>query len=162
MLRYYDYAELTGTNFSSWYRPDEGTILAKSRILGNANTVIETSNMAFIDDTSETTSAMALRYISGSNGPIIDSYGFHNGVSEWDFSGIVIPNAQSNTAISAMAYKSNDIMLAVNGTYMESDTSAVIHQGFNRMFIYGGTRLSKLAYYPKRLTDAELVSLTTG
>lgn len=166
MLRYYDYADLTGINFSSWYRPDEGTILAKSRILGNANTVIEAPVMAFIDDTAETTSLMALRYVSGSNGSIIDSYGFHNGVSEWDLGGTVIPNAQSNTAISAMAYKSNDIMLAVNGTYMESDTSAVIHQGFNRMIIgqtgAGGARLSKLAYYPKRLTDAELVSLTTG
>jgi hypothetical protein len=166
MKRTNDYAEMAGTNFSSWYRPDEGTLLGKARLVGYANTAIEVSTMGFIDDSSTTVSLISLRFLSDVNWSSIDSYGFNNQVSQWDLNGTADFDNINSSATSALAYKSNDIMLCVNGTYLEADTSAVIHPDFNRIIIgntgSGGMRLAKLAYYPKRLSNAELQSITAG
>jgi hypothetical protein len=67
-----------------------------------------------------------------------------------------------------LVYKLNDVALSSNGTAVSTDTSAQIPVldtlqigvgSGSQQYINGS--IKKLAYYPKRLTNAELQGLTT-
>jgi hypothetical protein len=152
-----DNAVMTDLN---WYRQDQGTLHATSRLM-STTTAVSVSTIAWVD-TAAGGAFISLRYVSGSGSAFIDSYGFNNSVSQWDLNGAAVT---SQTVIScALAYATNDIALSVSGSTTETDTSAAVGQGMSRMLI-GPTQnlhILKLAYYPKRLSNAELQSLTGG
>jgi hypothetical protein len=145
-----------------WYRQDEGTLHATSRLM-STTTAVSVPTMAWVDrGAGGAGSFISLRYVSGSGSATIDSYGFDNSVSQWDFNGTAVT---SQTVIScALAYATNDIALSVSGSTTETDTSAAVGQGMRRMLIGPSQNLHilKLSYYPKRLSNAELQSLTGG
>jgi hypothetical protein len=155
-----DSAVMAGTNFLNWYRQDQGTLHATSRLM-STTTAVSVPTIAWVD-TAAGGAFISLRYVSSSGSAVIDSYGFNNSVSQWDLNGTAVT---SQTVIScAVAYATNDIALSVSGSTTETDTSAVVGQGMSRMLI-GPTQnlhILKLAYYPKRLSNAELQSLTGG
>jgi hypothetical protein len=156
-----EFAAMTGTNFLNWYRQDEGTLHATSRLM-STTTAVSVPTMAWVDTgAGGAITLISLRYVSGSGGAVIDSYGYNNSVSQWDLNGTAVT---SQTVIScALAYATNDIALSVSGNTVETDTSAAVGQGMSRMLIGSNQNLHilKLAYYPKRLTNAELQSITT-
>jgi hypothetical protein len=156
-----EFAAMTGTNFLNWYRQDEGTLHATSRLM-STTTAVSVPTMAWVDNaTGGSPTLISLRYVSGSGSAVIDSYGFNNSVSQWDLNG---PAVTSQTVIScALAYATNDIALSVSGSTTETDTSAAVGQGMSRMLIgpYQNLHILKLAYYPKRLTNAELQAMST-
>jgi hypothetical protein len=154
-----DSASMTGTNFSSWYRADEGTIYSESAIISSQNL----AQIATLDD--GTTSNLIQVYTSGSNiTNQVNTSGTAQAINN-------LTVATVNTyAKNAFAIKVNDFSSVANGGAVTSDTSGIILYGLSRFGIgsrfVGATNplngtIKKIAYYPKRLTNAELQGLTT-
>jgi hypothetical protein len=69
---------------------------------------------------------------------------------------------------AALAYKTNDFAISVGGAIIHSDTSVSIYKNFFRLQIgcagpnvnYANGHIGRIAYYPKRITNTELNSLT--
>jgi hypothetical protein len=152
-----DAASMTGANFSSWFRQDEGSMFVE---------------MASPDST-------GARAVVVNNGTANDSYlfGWVAGASElrsrlfsggalqyqFAFTGVTITNFNK----LATSYKTNDCAASLNGASALTDTSAVLPV-VNQMTLHidGSSdpvtaTIRKIAYYPKRLADAEIVALTT-
>ena len=161
-----DAASMTGTNFSSWYRQDEGTIYTESSVpflsSGNnnqANFSIGASssyNDAIVLFTKQSTNYRAVATNIG-------------GVTKF-FSALSPATANSITKQS-FSYKASTSMAFVDSGTVSSpivnDTSLSLN--YTRA-VFGtypdmlGSALNghvkKVAYYPKRLSNAELVALT--
>jgi hypothetical protein len=149
VTRVADLAIMTGTNFSSWYRADEGTVYTEAE--------------------AKTTSFVA--YFGG-----VSSNEFYTRMSASGPSFAVVTNGttQANFGSSALtakianAYKVNDFASSVNGGVSATDTSGtiplvnVLSIGATptTAIVINGT-MKKLAYYPKRLQNSELQALTT-
>jgi hypothetical protein len=151
-----DAASMTGTNFSSWYRADEGTFFTNFR-----------------------------RYITNANANafVASDNSFNNRISGFSFNGfapdiavggvvqasIEVGSAPNAGLSGAVAYKVNDVAAAANGGAVGTDVSALVPV-VNRLYIganslgtgafLNGT-IKKIAYYPKRLTNAQLQAITT-
>jgi len=152
-----DSASMTGTNFSSWYNISEGTVYVDSyttatvrRFLFNINSATVTGNI-----TLEATAANALNY-----------YVFANGAYSVD------ATAQTYTLSgnkSIVVYKVNDFAFSSNGATPTTDTSGAVPPNLDRFIIgnSGGSSFfmngtfKKIAYYPIRVTNAQLQGLTT-
>jgi hypothetical protein len=156
-----DAASMTGTNFSSWYNQAQGTLYAEAgkplsnytstRIIAeigdgtianrmNLNAQSTTTNALFAVTTNST--SVATPTIAGV---------FANGYGE-----------------VAGGYIVDNVQLAGNGTLATADTSCQIPV-VNRMtigdinvggLIWNGT-IAKIAYYPLRVTNANLQALTS-
>jgi hypothetical protein len=148
-----DSASMTGTNFSSWYNAAEGTLLFNNRYLstsvsGNAGIEIYNSNAAN-NTISFRGSRLGLVQVNNVNQAVIGV----GGVFASDF-------------IQAMAVKTDDFAISYNGSAVVSDTSGVmpvvdaIRFNVGNSFFVNGT-IKKIAYYPARVTNAQLQGLTT-
>ena len=152
-------AVATGSNFTSWYRQDEGTFHATSRLM-STTTAVSVPTMVWVDDNNTAGSLISLRYVSFGGNAVIDSYSYVSNASQWDLNGF---NALAQTVVSsALAYATNDIALSVSGSTVEVDTTAAIGQSMARFYIAPSPNLHilKIAYYPKRLTNAELQTMS--
>jgi hypothetical protein len=157
-----DAASMTGTNFSSWYRADEGTMYAESQT--NQTPFLQRTGLAVSDGT------LTNRMILVVNSPT-------------QYLGVVTAGGVAQTALAptasntvgvmnklVMTYKVNDFAAVANGGTVATDTVGtvpVVNQAFigvsenaSGSLPLNGT-IKKLAYYPKRLTNAELQGLTT-
>ena len=159
-----DSASMTGTNFSSWYRADEGTLYAEgvSAVgLGSANQMIASIGDGAANQNQVTinrSTAAALAATVSSAGAVQSNLG----------AGVT---AVSNTNYKfATVYKVNDFAFSVNGNTIQTDTSGQVPVVANKLDIgnwhagAGGTwnsTIKKVSFYAKRLTNAELVSLST-
>jgi hypothetical protein len=166
-----DLAVMTGTNFSTWYRQDEGTIYAES------STVSFSANRAIwaIGDPSLTFSNANVfyeLYSTGVSGKRLIS-GLSSGVSQVNL--VVSQNSQSINTFSkgSFAYSLNNFSSTVNGESPGNDTSGLLpvnvtglsfgslSQGWNSASLPLNGRIRKFAFYPKRLSNIELVGLTS-
>jgi hypothetical protein len=153
-----DAASMTGTNFSSWYRADEGTVYVDAvpaSVAANRSSLEITDSSGnqnnVIDVFAQRTADNLLAYVAVNNASQVS---------------ITQSNANGKTVF---AYKVNDFSATRNGATIGNDTSGLIPQGMTRAFIgddYNGGNsingtIKKLAYYPARLTNAELVGLST-
>jgi hypothetical protein len=153
-----DIATVTGSNFASWYRADEGTLFA-DYIVRSATT---NHGVTAISDGS-TNNRMIIRAINSSSQTVF--IGISSGSTQW-FS--VIVGAATNTdQKSVFAYKVDDIAWARNAGTVGTDTTAIIPV-VNQLRIgtdgdgtsaLNGT-IKRIAYYPTRLSDQQLQSLT--
>jgi hypothetical protein len=154
-----DAASMTGTNFSSWYRQDEGTLyvdwVAGPIVSGFPRTV------ELNDATAATNFIRMQRYSAGQVRFSITSAG----VSQAGFDSSTV--ALGATAKAALAYKFNDIAGTANAATVGTDTSAtmpvVTQMNIGDSFATGSfvnSTIRKIAYYPKRLSNAELQNLT--
>jgi hypothetical protein len=151
-----DTASITGTNFSSWYRQDEGTTVCNFR-------AVEGDNFENVFSyATGTASGQQTLYRNNSNTSIGYS-AFGGGVA-------VTISGWLNTANKiAGAYKANSIGFGVNGGLSISSSTPTVTtsdtlrfgESFNQQAPnkYNGT-IARLAYYPTRLPDAQLIALT--
>jgi hypothetical protein len=155
-----DAASMTGTNFSSWYRADEGTLYME--LAWPTVTITSNGGAATISDGTTNNRIGINRSGSGAT----PQFGVTtNGVGQaGPFSG----NASVNVFFKiAGVYKKDYFNLALNGTLGTSDTSGTIPV-VDRMFFGDGaggvaTRyMKRLAYYPAVLADAQLQALTAS
>jgi hypothetical protein len=155
-----DNAVITGTNFSSWYRQDEGTLALTAKIpvtLGANgfgqlaqldNTIFGTRLCLFVNPYKSTG-----LYFEKANIVQADAYKQYT---------------ESLTTRQAIGYKANDIAYSNGNDIIYTDTSATIPTFTNLKIgmgtynnIVGVRTISKIAYYPKRLSNTELQGLTT-
>jgi hypothetical protein len=154
-----DVAVMTGTNFSSWYRQDEGALLV------DYSRPWAVPSSAIFPRTASIGTA-------GSNSNVIELNGAINGeiftVRAGNVDQAAILSAVSGSGRHAGAYKLDDFAAALSGTLATPDTSGTVPT-VNQLVIgnrQDGIRalnghIRKLAYYPRRLSNAQLQALTT-
>jgi hypothetical protein len=151
-----DNAVITGTNFSSWYRQDEGAIFAKADYIGLSSV-----------------SQVVCSFDNGNNRHILYRTTSKNITTQVDMNSVINAalssvTVENNTVFNASyVYKLNDIAFSLNGLAVLTDTSAILPYAtqlqigdFASIRTLNG-HISKLAYYPKRLSNTELQGLTT-
>jgi hypothetical protein len=156
-----DAASMTGANFSSWYRADEGTLYATGQSGGNFSNG-SPHFVAMNDGT--TNNAINIARASSTNNVNLSITA--NGVSQVSLTFNSV--ASNNQLVSgAIAYKVNDFAASVNGAAVQVDTSGVIPlvSALSIGQLPAGSRfvngtLRKIAYYPLRLANAQLQALT--
>lgn len=156
VTRVADQASMTGTNFSSWYNISEGTIYVSAVApptspSGLVSINDNTSNNRITAQTSSPTT-MVYRYVSPSG----------------SFTSTGASYTAKSTIKAAFVYKTNDQISYTNGISDTGITSQplipIVTQmqiGFGPSVLYASTQISKISYYPKRLTNAELIGLTS-
>jgi hypothetical protein len=163
-----DDAVMTGTNFSSWYRADEGTLYAEWNQYQSGYGGTSTAPFAVTDASATTATGNKMYFYPFQVGNKIRYQIIR-------VNGTVESNVTSGTAVAdnvfgknAMAYKVNDIAFSSNGATVGTDTLSRIPEvdrAFIGTMLAGATPLNgnikKIAYYPARISNAELQGLTT-
>lgn len=158
VTRSVDVASITGANFSSWYRQDEGTIDVDY-------TFFTSGGYPDVYNISDSTSSNRFHlWFDGSNGYSLFSESVAGSVKA-----TLTYNASRNISNrTAAAYSNAGIAIATN-TWNVSNAANTIHsQGLNKLSIgsnFAGSNvlngtIKRLAYYPKRLSNAELQEMT--
>ena len=153
-----DVATMTGNNFSNWYNQSEGTFYSVW-VLGGDNTA------AAVYQADDGTSANLIRNRYPAAGTSNDNVVLVSTVSQASLS--VTNNLTLYTKYkNAMAYKANDFARSSNGDVVITDTVGSVPTGLTRLVIgndnasaYLGGHIQQIAYYPRRLGNAELQAL---
>lgn len=152
-----DSCVMTGSNFSSWFNDTEGTLLAhaiRSR----------TSDIGRIASVNDNTANESIELGADTTGEFIVVDGGST------LATISPGTVTANTAFKiAGAYKLNDVQAALGGTLGTADTSVtlptvdrlMIGQQAGGSPVYLNGTISLLKYWPTRLTNAQLQSITT-
>lgn len=158
-----DAASMTGANFSSWYRADEGTLYG-SCIQPSASGVNRT--LAYLTESVAQLERVELRAINaGTNAP--RAYINGSGSNQCDFNFSALTAGSLNNMI--IAYKVNDFAGSLNASAAQTDASGLVANPL--LLIIGATpstgvnslngTIKKIAYYPARLSNTELQGLTS-
>lgn len=150
-----DIAVMTGTNFSSWYNPSEGTILCfhSGRTSGAAGRAVEINNNSATERIVLSTDSTSATYLISDNG-----------------------SAQVNLARSAFAasiakryaaaYSANNFAVSFNGAAALTDNSGTLPTvdrmwvGQTNTGVFLDSTISRIAYWPIRLPNATLQVLS--
>lgn len=152
-----DSAVITGSNFSAWYNPVEGTLFAEA---ATADVSSGRVSVAVSDGTN--LNQIQLGAYSSRKGfiNVSGSAQMTQGIASVTFQDNVFSKV-------ALAYATNNGNAAANGTLGTLDTSVTIPTvsqmaigGFNIGFPLNGC-IKRIAYYPRRLSDAQLQALTS-
>lgn len=153
-----DAASMTGTNFSSWYSASEGTLYAEANAAAGS---VNFPGIAFLSGTGYR--SIGFYYSSASTG---SGFEVGDGVS------------QANIALTATAkpgftkfvgsYATNNFAACANGGTVGTDASGSVPvvdslklgRLYNDSYPLNGT-IKKIAYYPMRVTNAQLQALTS-
>lgn len=148
-----DSCSMTGTNFSSWFNSTEGTFLATGEraITSNFGRLLSAN-------ANNTTAAFDLGASTSGRWLIT------NTTSQAD---ITAGTVSANTAFKvAGAFANNDAQMAFNGTLGTADTSVSLPTvtqldiGADRTAVYLNGRIRSIKFWPTRLPNATLQSLT--
>jgi len=159
-----DSVSMTGTNFSEWYRQDKGTILAEVTTPAPANA--SNGRIWYATDGSIVQRIELYQGSSGDSSPRFLTL-FRYGNSTVANFLIQTTNAGLDTDNSefiklGLSYEVDNITLDSNKANNSStDTSGNIPLVNQVSFTHTGN-YKKLAYYPARLTNAQLQALTEG
>jgi hypothetical protein len=150
-----DVASITGENFSSWYRQDEGTVFAQFRPLSTA-----TIGIAGFDDGTNNNRWRLGRASSGEAQQIVQVLAVNQATS------IVGSLALNGLASIAATVRLNDCSITANGLMPINDTSCTIPT-VNKMIIgsaqavtAAGSTIRRLTYWPQRLPNSALQAIT--
>ena len=158
-----DVAGITGKNFSDFYRQDEGTFIGDWFTNGSAN------GQPFLLEASDSGRSIILYIIRETAGTgRVGQYGATAG-GDFDFLNLgVLANNQK--AKLGLAYKKNDAAGVMNGGTLSTDTQTGTitpdRLGIGNLGnVSGGYQpngcIKRITYYPKRLTNQQLQTLTT-
>lgn len=158
-----DVASMTGANFSSWYRQDEGTLCVDASIVGGAPTYYP-AVLGLIGSNKDTDS-IHIQW-TASAGPI--RAGVRVGGAPVADIPASVNKSRGSEFKAALAYKTNDFNAAFDGVQGTTDTSVSLPSIYAMTICEevgyqpsGNFVVKKIAYYPKRLANAELQALTT-
>jgi hypothetical protein len=166
-----DLVDMTGTNFSSWYNQNEGTIYTNNRIPYTPNPNVSLYFLIFggpgrnYRHSVEQTTANGLVYITQN--------GTGNGATQYwstSNSGILPANTNRKTTYSYSSSNNTTLLSGTsNETYAFSVKSKVdVYKSMNilqigrfldNFFFLNGT-IARFTYYPKKLKDNQLLYLT--
>ena len=158
-----DAASMTGTNFSSWYRADEGTLYAEWAKNG---TLSFQSIASISNNTSNNLITLAHGSISGANNNMRFDINI-GGASQASLT--LITGSVVGTFYKTIgAYKTNDFAGVANAGTVLTDATGTIpvvdmiyigSSGVGSALLNG--HIKKLAYYSTRATNAQLQALTS-
>jgi hypothetical protein len=147
-----DVASITGSNFSSWYRQDEGTV--------------------FVNQTSLSTVPQDFATVFQFNNTTVTNFLFirkRPGFSQWVVggSGLYMTRTISQPSVLSVAYKTDDAAFAAEGT-LTNDNSCTIDPNKVELVIGSSTgsaayvngTIRRLTYWPARLPDSTLQTIT--
>jgi hypothetical protein len=153
-----DAASMTGTNFSSWYRTDEGTLFARTQVSGyssSANSDIVSLNL------STNPSNNSINMFIAFAGPNYRSNITAGSVNQL-LQNCVYTADMYNDISFCIGYKTNDSVSYATNIVNTADTSVTVPP-VDRLTLDGaGIRkyIKRIAYYPKRLSNTELQGVT--
>lgn len=156
-----DLAQISGSNFTGFYNPSEGTFLASAY---HVNTILSTDGRIVDINDGTTSNRFLLSRSSGGQAQYIIIA--NNNTTVNITSTTVQPNVFNYYAVS---YKSTNAGFTVNGGSLSTSSANGITPYANIMQIgcqgYGGGAywngtIGKVVYYPKALTSAELLEIT--
>lgn len=160
-----DLASITGANFTSFWNATQGTIVVG--FMNEANVPAATFPTVVRAGDGTTNNFITINQINTGNRTY--AAGRVGGVDQWDInSGSATYNTTALTAYkSAIAYQANNIGYSLAGTAAGTDTSATIPtvdrleigSANSSGFVNGW--ISSLSYYPVRLTNTQLQTLST-
>ena len=157
-----DVATMTGTNFSSWYNQTQGTFDVEGIIVGGAPATYPCV-VAAIGANADTDS---IGILWTANSSVMRSGVRVGGVGQTDFSGGPSKTAGSSFKV-ATAYKTDSFIASFNGSLSSQDTSGSLPTVSSLTFCgpvsyqpRGNYIISKLFYYPQRLINANVQSIT--
>lgn len=155
-----DSAVMTGANFSSWYRQGQGTLFA------DFVSITPTLSGVFNFQDSAGSNAIGINTNALGSNTVRMSVDF-NGSTQYSNSATATTNSNIKTAF---AYATNNFASAVNGGAVNSSSSGTVPSASLTAYI-GDIRASfskplngtirKIAYYPVRVTNAQLQALTS-
>jgi hypothetical protein len=158
-----DAASMTGTNYTSWFTANAGTFYADfvSTLTGT------TPDYPYIISGNSTGNYAAFMYMGPASNPRI-TYGVYSA----NGGGTVAGSTVTNNALMRVAssYDSSGKSISTNGVTNTSTSSPVSYLVVDGIYFatakyqtasnFNGT-FKKIAFYPQRLTDAQLSGLTT-
>ncbi|NBT76715.1 MAG: hypothetical protein EBT15_12275, partial [Betaproteobacteria bacterium] len=153
-----DAASMTGTNFSSWFNNGEGTIYAETTGYASGGSP---KGIVSIGNYYSTANTMDVYYAASLTSVQLEM--ITNSVVQ----ATIVASGQKTKV--AAAYKFNDTNLGSDGSVGTTDTSCTIpvctEIGFGTIYngnpsYYANGRIKKIAYYPVRVTNAQLQALT--
>jgi hypothetical protein len=154
-----DVASITGSAFSSWYRQDEGTVF----VVGSTKGVTGSSALIQFDDTT-TSERIGLRRTQNQDRlACIIVEGGATQANNFIVSPAFIDGA---TGRCALAVASNNVNIGFNGALSTLDTTATIPIvtqatiGIGVGASYINNCISRITFWPTRLSDASLQQLT--
>jgi hypothetical protein len=158
LARSADVCSITGGNFNNFYNQSEGTVVAVASEFRRGTAYVSIVRFAISSD------ASGNRFQIGTNGnktgdsSPIEFIGIKAGVIQYQ-SFATSPTPESR---AALAYKTDDIRGALNGTLSAADSPpSEILAGANSMSIGTlGIHIASIRYYRKRLPNAKLQALT--
>jgi hypothetical protein len=155
-----DDAEMTGTNFSDWYNYNGGTLYGECI---QPSTSVYYGTMAYMTESDSQSYRIELR--ARNFGNLSRAYILTPGVAQCDFNLSSVAEGNLNKMIIAFTY--NDFAATNNGATVQTDNVGIIPDSFVRLNIgstgtgnFLNSTIKKVAYYPTRLTNNELVDLT--
>jgi len=151
-----DNAEMTGTNFSSWYNASEGSIVV------SADSFRGTPGSARTFTFNDGTSGNNIRTGGQSTLQVIDT-----GTPQCSIAGTPLIPFDGTVFKFASAYKANDFVTVTTGV-VDTDPSGTIPT-VNQLLLGSGEttatflngHIRTITYYTSRLTNAQLQALTT-
>lgn len=152
-----DECSMTGTNFSSWFNATEGAFLAHARRM-------RTTDVGRIASANDNTANESIDIGASTTGQFIVTDGGSA------LATITPGTVTANTAFKiAGAFKLNDVQAALGGTLGTPDTGVTMPTVNQLMIgrqaggspVYLNGTVSLLKFWPARLPDAQLQSLTT-
>jgi hypothetical protein len=154
-------ASMTGTNFSSWYRQDQGTIYQSVKLLAASPQDNQYYGATFSAVTDNATK-VAHDYSSLGGGPSARTIILSDAGAL--IATLVILPFNATTRKTASAMQVGSVALAANGQIV-TGTATAMPSTVDRMFLSKSgftpnTTISRFAYYPVRLPDAQLQALT--
>lgn len=155
-----DVATMTGTNFSSWYRQDEGTILAEYRYLVAGIT----NQCPFSLDNGTSNETIVTASATPNIDRILSSSG---GVSQAHFGNYNFTAGQLIKRV--VSIKFNDAATTANGATVSTDNSYIVPTPTQLVIGAAGYFISsringhikRVAYFNRRIVNSELQILTT-
>lgn len=154
-----DNASITGQNFSSWYRQDEGSIYvdsAKGNLGGSFAGYVSLHTEDF-----STSEYYWLLHNSSDQFQLLVAPGIASLVDEID--------ASLSSQKACVSWADDNFYMSVNGSTIQSDTDGPAKKNLTGLRIgfspystshYLNSTIKKLAYYPQRLTNEQLQNLT--
>jgi hypothetical protein len=153
-----DAASMTGTNFSSWYNAAEGTLYGEFSAYNTSATRL----LVQMDDTGFNNRIFA--FVQSNNGIQTNVVVSGSSVAQLFPAGTYTSPAVGKVA---QAYATNNFASCFNAGVVSTDTSGTVptvtqtRLGFDGSSAYLNGYIRRIAYYPRRLSNAELQSITS-
>jgi hypothetical protein len=162
LTRNADVANMTGTNFSSWYNQSSGSMFVEFSLSqpasGGNQFLVRASDNTYNNSVADNINATGFFALATASGGVFD------GVATATIA------VSANTITKACgAYATNDLAACKDGGAVATDSSATIPTGLTRFDIgsdHAGLNrvkagyIRRIAYYPVRATNAQLQALT--